>query len=133
MDIQESIKTLEGNHFFDLKYKEAVEDAILALKKLKKCREVYDAAKRKIIDDVIDERERQDEKWGEQNHFTERWATIIGEEYGEMCEAINEFRFNPTLETEEDIYTETIQTMASCMAMLECMERSRSINGKTLN
>ncbi|MCH5261615.1 MAG: hypothetical protein J1F42_01755 [Lachnospiraceae bacterium] len=43
-----------------------------------------------------------------------------------MCKAVNEFGFNPTHETEQDIYTEAIQTMASCMAMLEHMERSRA-------
>lgn len=79
----------------------------------------------KIMSDVIAERNRQDAKWGEQNHSAYVWATIIGEEYGETCKAINEFGFNPTPETEQDIYTEAIQTMASCMAMLECMERSR--------
>lgn len=89
-----------------------------------------DSLQQKIIDDVIAERKRQDEKWGEQNHFAERWATIIGEEYGEMCKAINEFSFNPTPETAQDIYTEAIQTMASCMAMLECMERAKGANAQ---
>lgn len=78
--------------------------------------------KKKIIADVLAERKRSDEKWGEQNHGAYRWASIIGEEYGEMCKAINEFGFNPTLETKQDVYSETIQTIASCMAMLECME-----------
>lgn len=81
--------------------------------------------KSKIIKDVIAERSRQDEKWGEQDHSAYVWASIIGEEYGEMCKAVNEFGFNPTPETEQDIYTEAIRTMASCMAMLECVERSR--------
>ena len=88
--------------------------------------EVGESSKKKIIDDVIDERVRQDEKWGEQDHSAYVWSSIIGEEYGEMCKAINEFGFNPTPETEQDIYTEAIQTMASCMAMLEHIERSRT-------
>ena len=79
----------------------------------------------RIISDVLDERKRQDTKWGEQNHSPDKWGNIIGEEYGEVCKAINEFGFNPTPQTEQDIYTEAIQTMASCMAMLECMERCR--------
>lgn len=81
--------------------------------------------KEKIIKKVLEERKRQDQKWGEQNHNAPVWGMIIGEEYGEMCKAINEFGFNPTPETEQDIYTETVQTMASCMAMLECIERNR--------
>lgn len=82
---------------------------------------------KKIIEKVLEERKRQDEKWGVQDHCTPVWATIIGEEYGEMCQAINEFGFNPTRKTEEAIYTEAIQTIASCMAMLECLERKRKI------
>lgn len=81
--------------------------------------------KTQIIHDVFSERARQDKKWGEQNHTAYVWASIIGEEYGELCKAINEFGFNPTPNTERDIYTEAVQTMASCMAMLECMIRSR--------
>lgn len=81
--------------------------------------------KEKIIKMVIAERERQDAKWGEQNHIAPVWGMIIGEEYGEMCQAINEFGFNPIPEVEEQIYTEAIHVMASCMAMLECIERNR--------
>lgn len=84
-------------------------------------------AQKKIIEKVLDERKRQDEKWGVQDNTAPEWATIIGEEYGEMCKAINEFGFNPTRKTEDEIYTEAIQTMASCMAMLECIERSRRV------
>ena len=84
-----------------------------------------DAIQQNIINDVLAERSRQDEKWGQQDHFAERWATIIGEEYGEMCTAINEFSFNATYENEQQIYVEAIQTMATCMAMLECIDRLR--------
>lgn len=87
-------------------------------------------AKSKIVDDMISERSRQDEKFGEQNHDYSVWSTIIGEEYGEMCQAINDFRLNPTPDTEQNIYTESIQTMATCMAMLECMERTRESNAQ---
>lgn len=79
----------------------------------------------KIIEKVLEERMRQDEKWGESNHSASVWGMIIGEEYGEMCKAINELGFSPIPEIEERIYKEAIQTMASCMAMLECMERGK--------
>jgi hypothetical protein len=39
---------------------------------------------------VIDERERQNKLWGEQNHPAPYWTGIIGEEFGELCEAITE-------------------------------------------
>lgn len=86
---------------------------------------VCNVIQEKIINKVLGERKRQDAKWGEQNHAMPIWGTIIGEEYGEMCQAINEFGFNPTPETEEQICVEAIHTMASCMAMLECIERQR--------
>lgn len=82
---------------------------------------------KKIIEKVLKERTRQDEKWGKQDHAAPTWGMIIGEEYGEMCKAINEYGFNPTRRTEDEIYTEAIQTMASCMAMLESIERRRKI------
>ena len=85
----------------------------------------YTVEQEKIINKVLGERKRQDAKWGEQNHPAPVWGTIIGEEYGEMCQAINEFLFNPTPDTEEQICVEAIHTMASCMAMLECIERQR--------
>lgn len=81
-------------------------------------------AAKEIISDVIAERKRQDKIWGEQNHNNFVWSSIIGEEYGELCKAINEYGFKPTPETKQEIYKEAIQTMASCMAMLECMERN---------
>lgn len=81
----------------------------------------------KIIAKVLEERKRQDEEWGVQDHTAPEWGTIIGEEYGEMCKAINEYRFNPTRAAEDEIYKEAIQTMASCMAMLENIERCRRV------
>ena len=39
---------------------------------------------------VNNERNRQDTKWGEQNHPPQFWTGILGEEFGEYCEAVNE-------------------------------------------
>lgn len=84
-------------------------------------------AQKKIIEKVLEERQRQDEKWWITDHPDPTWGMIIGEEYGEMCKAINEFMFNPSRKTEDDIYKEAIQIMASCMAMLERIERARRV------
>ena len=43
---------------------------------------------------VDKERDRQDGKWGEQNHLHQFWTGILGEEYGEYCQAVNETVFN---------------------------------------
>ena len=42
---------------------------------------------------IDSERERQDAKWGIQNHPPEKWVGILGEEYGEYCQAVNETIF----------------------------------------
>lgn len=70
---------------------------------------------------VIQERDRQDAKWGPQGHAPERYLTILTEEVGEVAQAIL-----------HDIYggkakgtykTEIIQVAAVALAMIELLER----------
>ena len=75
------------------------------------------------INEIIAERNRQDEKWGEQNHHPLMWFSIIGEEYGEMCHAYNEFTFDEQYAHLEDMQKEAIQIAACCVAMIECIQR----------
>ena len=42
----------------------------------------------RALDDVLDERSRQNEKWGEQNHDDLYWLAVAGEEFGELAQAI---------------------------------------------
>lgn len=79
----------------------------------------------KVLADIVSERERQDEKWGTQEHTAPVWVSIIGEEYGETCKAVNEFMFNATKANEQEIYNEAIQTAASCVALCEHILRVR--------
>ncbi len=76
-----------------------------------------------IYNNIKDERKHQDEKWGEQNHHPLMWFSIIGEEYGEMCHAYNEYSFEQDPNLLDDMQREAIQVAASCVAMLECLER----------
>jgi hypothetical protein len=46
------------------------------------------------IEKVKKERVRQDKKWGVKNHMPQYWTGILGEEYGELCAAINETVFD---------------------------------------
>jgi len=39
----------------------------------------------KILKEILTERKRQDEKWGEQNHFPTYWMVILMEEVGEAA------------------------------------------------
>jgi hypothetical protein len=52
--------------------------------------EYIGALRLKVLCHVEAECKRQDEMWGHQRHTLGEWATILGEEYGEYCQAINE-------------------------------------------
>ena len=66
--------------------------------------------------DVMLERARQDQKWGEQNHDDLYWLGIIMEELGEAAKAIIEG-------DHARIHKELVQTTAVGLAWLECLER----------
>lgn len=76
---------------------------------------------------VIEERLRQDKKWGIQNHDPFLYLTILGEEYGETCKAALEARFGKDPETEAERYLhlreEAVQTAAVALAIVECLDR----------
>jgi NTP pyrophosphatase (non-canonical NTP hydrolase) len=69
---------------------------------------------------VLEERARQDAKWGEQNHSDLRWLPILSEEVGEVAKYINE-------ETPGLVEAELVHVAAVAMAWLECIERNRGL------
>jgi hypothetical protein len=93
-----------------------------------------------IINEVKGERQKQDEKWGVQNHEPSFWMCILGEEYGEVCKEVCEMEFTKkaykdsggysSLETYKrcraNYRTELIQTAAVALAALEDLD-SRKI------
>jgi NTP pyrophosphatase (non-canonical NTP hydrolase) len=81
----------------------------------------------KVLEWVNKERDRQDSKWGEQNHYFTDWVSILGEEYGEFCEAVNETRFFNGSDKGgyENMKTEAIHTAAVAIAFVECLERNK--------
>lgn len=80
------------------------------------------------IELVVAERQRQDEKWGDQsgNHPFE-WMSILGEEFGELCEAVNETCFrNPTQPEKggvDKILKEAVHVAAVAVALAEAALR----------
>lgn len=77
---------------------------------------------------VIDERRRQDAKWGEQNHEPHYWTGILGEEFGELCEAINETVFDNGAEARakggyENMRREAVQVAAVAIGFIEALDR----------
>ena len=80
-----------------------------------------------ILVEVLGERKRQIEKWGEQNHDPIWWLGVLMEEVGEFAKAIIETKF-PSFGSSggiENIRTEAIHIAAVAVATVECMDRSR--------
>ena len=76
------------------------------------------------LSEIAKERIRQDEKFGEQNHHPLVWFSIIGEEFGEMCKAYNDYTLKDDDSNSWDaMQQEAVQTAACCVAMLECLDR----------
>jgi len=81
------------------------------------------------IQDVLAERSRQDEKWGEQNHHPMVWMGILGEEFGELCQAVNETTFDngPAEKVKggyDNMRAEAIQVAAVAVAFVEMLDRN---------
>jgi hypothetical protein len=77
---------------------------------------------------VITERNRQDEKWGVQNHGLLAWNAILGEERGEFEEALLEGAVFDNGRREEfppgRIRKELVEVCAVALAMIECIDRN---------
>ncbi|MAQ31336.1 MAG: hypothetical protein CMD26_01185 [Flavobacteriales bacterium] len=74
--------------------------------------------KKKILQLILEERQKQDEKWGEQNHNIYKWLAILGEEVGEVNKAVLEDNY-------KDVIDELVQIGAVTVAMIESLERNR--------
>jgi NTP pyrophosphatase (non-canonical NTP hydrolase) len=79
--------------------------------------------------DVGVERERQDEKWGLQRHSWSKWLGILGEEFGEVCQAINRINFpSDAKETDaDDLYTELMHVAAVAVAIAEQVREEQGV------
>lgn len=77
------------------------------------------------IADVLEERERQEAKWGEQNHDPFTYLAILTEEVGEYAQACLDTRFGGKDAGYDKMLTEIIQTTAVALAMLECLDRDK--------
>ena len=75
---------------------------------------------------IDEERDRQDARWGVQNHAPEWWLAILTEEVGELAQAILETHFDngTDLGGTANIRKEAVQCAAVAMAMIECIDRT---------
>lgn len=87
-----------------------------------------------VFSAIATERESQDAKWGEQNHSPQYWLGILGEEFGELCQAVNETVL-PNADKKhlggyDEMRKEAIQIAAVAVAFVECLDRANSVNRK---
>lgn len=77
------------------------------------------------VSDVLDERGRQDRKWGEQNHAPTVWLAILTEEVGELAQTILADRLGAAEHSShsEDMRTEAVQAAAVAVAFVEYLDR----------
>lgn len=76
------------------------------------------------------ERKRQDGLWGDQSgNHPFQWVSILGEEYGELCEAVNETFFkngtHPERGGHEKIIKEAVQIAAVAVEIIETLGGSQ--------
>lgn len=76
-----------------------------------------------ILREVGQERLRQNELFGEQNHDFETWYTILGEEFGEVGKALQDIRFRGA--GTENLREELLQVAAVAVAIVECLDRNK--------
>lgn len=96
-----------------------------------------------VLEAVRDEREKQDRKWGEQNHDPARYFAILAEEVGEVAKEVVEYTFlevssklpqdlpSVIAEQEKRLMEELVQTAAVAIAMVECILRRKYKEGVT--
>lgn len=77
-----------------------------------------------ILADVSKERDRQEAKWGEQNHEPFVWLAILGEEVGEANQAAVQAFFDRDEQKWHQYEKELIQVAAVAVSMLECLARN---------
>lgn len=74
------------------------------------------------MNDVKEERLRQNEKWGEQNHSRLMWCAILTEEVGEVAKAALE-------DSPSEYREELVQVAAVAVAAIESHDR-QLVDGK---
>ncbi len=77
-----------------------------------------------VLAEVLRERTRQDKKWGEQNHHPMDWLSILGEEFGEVCEAANRAQWD-THVGEFPFRQECIEVAAVAVGIVESLDRGK--------
>ena len=79
----------------------------------------YHEAIKKVNEAVLNERFRQNAKWGMQVHPHGTWLAILGEEFGEVCEALQHGSQSSKDTDASNLYEELIHVAAVASAWAE--------------
>jgi len=78
----------------------------------------------RINNDIVAELQRQDAKWGEQNHAPSVWLAVISEELGEASEAFLQWNFGGlSKEQFAHFRDELVHVAAVSIAAIESLDR----------
>lgn len=101
---------------------------------LNSIQETINAAQNPMLDvmaDVVNERSRQNEKWGVQDHNPIEWMAILSEEVGEAAKEAVDYHFGAggfsDLDKKELLLkyrTEMVQVAAVAIQAIECLDRN---------
>lgn len=75
----------------------------------------------KVFDAITRERERQDIKWGVQDHDPFTWIAVLTEEVGEFSQAALHLKYGG--KKAKGFREEAIQMAAVATAIIECIDR----------
>jgi hypothetical protein len=86
-----------------------------------------------VLDEVFEERERQEKKWGVQNHDPMVWLAILAEEFGEVAKDVCDSAvslnkacdYTKMLAAYKNYRAELVQVAAVAVAMIESYDRGQ--------
>lgn len=84
------------------------------------------------LNDVLQERARQDAMWGNQNHDPLVYGAILTEEVGEFFQAALDTRFGGKNGGMNKMRLEAVQVAAVALAIIECLDRNKWEWGATI-
>lgn len=91
--------------------------------------------KQQILNLILDEIIRQDEKWGKDRILNNlEWLSILAEEFGEVSKEVVELNTNLNTSNKNDnLKNELIQVAAVCIQFYNSISLSEQKNNKNFN
>jgi NTP pyrophosphatase (non-canonical NTP hydrolase) len=75
-----------------------------------------------VLRDVVKERQRQDAKWGPQDHHPVWWMSILMEEVGEAAQEVLALKFGDAAKARGDLREELLHVAAVAVSAVEALD-----------